>query len=70
MDQQKEEVTIGSLINNMISGIELAQKRGAYSLQESTALYTTILKLKEVIETPKEETQEKPQEEKKNTMII
>lgn len=49
MEQQKE-LTLETGINILISGIELAQKRGAYTLQESTALYNSILKIKELVE--------------------
>jgi hypothetical protein len=58
MENEKQEVTLESIINILINGIELAQKRGAYSLQESTALYNTIMNMKELFEKknkPKEE---------------
>ena len=43
------------LINTLIKGIEIAQSRGAYKLQESKVLSESITKLQELFNPKKEE---------------
>mgnify|MGYP000633915125 CR=1 FL=1 len=67
MEQKPQELTLETAINVLISGIELAQKQGSYTLQESSALYNTIMKMKELLE-KKEPTIKKNEEKETITM--
>jgi len=56
--------TVTSTLNTLLQFVELAQKRGAYSLQESSVLYNVILelnklpKLQQILKEEVEETKE------------
>jgi len=61
--------TVTSTLNTLLQFVELAQKRGAYSLQESSVLYNVILelnklpKLQQILKEEVEETKETKVEE-------
>jgi len=56
--------TVTSTLKTLLQFVELAQKRGAYSLQESSVLYNVILelnklpKLQQILKEEVEETKE------------
>lgn len=48
--QQPQELTFESSLQLIVDGVQVAQKRGAFSLQESSSLYQAILKIQEELQ--------------------
>jgi hypothetical protein len=67
MEQQKQP-KLEDYINVLINSIELAQKRGAYTLQESSLIYNSIIKMKETLEKKENPIIEK--DDNKNTIKV
>ena len=44
---RKKEPTVIDVANSVFAGLELAQKRGAYSFEESAQLYQSITLMKQ-----------------------
>lgn len=53
--QQPKELTFETSLQVLVDAVQVAQKRGAYSLQESSTLYQAILKIQEEFNKPKTE---------------
>lgn len=60
--QQPKELTFETSLQVLVDAVQVAQKRGAYSLQESSTLYQAILKIQEEFNKNVPKTEEKVEE--------
>lgn len=62
MQQQSKELSFEKALQILVDGVQIAQKRGAYSLQESSIVYQAILKIQENVIKKAPKPQEKVEE--------
>ena len=59
----KAPETFEQALQLLVDAVQVAQKRGAYSLQESSLVYTSILKIQEELAKPAQAPQQQKIEE-------
>ena len=65
MSQEQKQLTIIDAVNTTFNALELAQKRGAYTFEESTAIFHSIKMMKQFFEEiNKQQLPQKNEEEK------